>query len=360
MYNIHLLPGSFGDAILIEYGQIENPKYILIDGGPFFAFDEIDKVLKEDYPELKSIELLVVTHIDIDHIDGIIVMLNQKKLPFEVKEIWFNGYDQINELIPDKLGAKQGEYLSALIKKLEIPHNQKFNNKAVIVGEKLPVVELDEGMKLTLVSPTVKSLLSLKKKWDKTLKDAEITPGDKPGALKRLENDYRYEYKPKDLLGSIKMKKLLKHVTKDDKSPANLSSIAFIAEYDEVKCLFAADVPSNLLLESLNKIDDKKRLKLDAWKLAHHGSKKSTSRLIMEKVECNKMLISTNGKRFYHPDTETIAKLIDSSNNDLELYFNYKTEYNKDWDKTYLKNKYKYKCFYPTEEHKGIRVELTD
>ena len=84
MYNIHLLPASFGDSILIEYGTT-SPKYILIDGGPYFAVDEVLKDIKRIAPHLTELELLVVTHIDIDHIDGIVAILNQPVVPFKVK-----------------------------------------------------------------------------------------------------------------------------------------------------------------------------------------------------------------------------------------------------------------------------------
>ena len=42
-------------------------------------------------PGFKFIELLVVTQVDIDHIDGIIRLLNQYKIPYKFKEISFNG-----------------------------------------------------------------------------------------------------------------------------------------------------------------------------------------------------------------------------------------------------------------------------
>ena len=68
MFNIHMLPASFGDSMLIEYGPKGKQKYILIDGGPYYQFDEIVTVLKEKVPFMKEIELLVITHVDIDHI----------------------------------------------------------------------------------------------------------------------------------------------------------------------------------------------------------------------------------------------------------------------------------------------------
>ena len=95
MYNVHLLPATFGDSILIEYGTKRDPKYILIDGGPYYVFDELCAAMKQVAPNIRELELLVATHIDIDHIDGVVKLLNADGLPFGVKEIWFNGREQL-------------------------------------------------------------------------------------------------------------------------------------------------------------------------------------------------------------------------------------------------------------------------
>lgn len=358
MYHIHLLPASFGDSILIEYGTPQRPYYILIDGGPYYAFDEIDAVLKRDYKHIKKIELLVVTHIDIDHIDGIVVMLNQTNLKYKIEQVWFNGFDQINSVIKDKLGPKQGEYLSTLIHNKKIKHNLQFGGAAVcITRDTLPTFRIKGGMYLTLLSPDKSSLQRLKSTWMKTLEEAGIKSGDKVGALERLKKDKRYQYDPKDKLGDINFKMLLKHHSKGDKSAPNRSSIAFLARYKKQTCLFAGDTPSDMLVSALKRIS-KTGISVEAWKIAHHGSKNSTNRELMKFVECKCFLISSDGKKYSHPDKETIAKIIDVNGPNVHLYFNYLSPYNEDWNKTYLKRKHKYLCEFPRDNHSGIKVDV--
>ena len=359
MYNIHLLPASFGDSILIEYGDPETPHYILIDGGPFFAFENIDKVLRTQYPKLKKIELLVVSHVDIDHIDGIVVMLNQEKLPYEIGEIWFNGYNELAAVTSgDELGAKQGEYLSTLITELDLKHNQAFDGPVLIDGGHLPEIKLDGGMVLTLVSPTKESLSELKEEWEETMEKAGLVSGDAVGALERLKEDKRYVYEPDDVLGDPDFDDLLAEKHKIDKSPANRSSIGFLATYGGKTCLFAGDTPSDLVIESIEKMEDPESLSLDAWKLAHHGSKKSTHPRLMEIIDCKKMLVSSDGKRYRHPDPEVIAKLIDKKGPGVELYFNYKTQYNDYWDKEKYKERHEYNAFFSDDGESGIKISL--
>ena len=350
MYKVHLLPALFGDSILIEYGTKTAPKYILIDGGPYYGFEDMTKALKKVAPKLKQLELLVITHIDIDHIDGTITLLNRDDLPFKIKEIWFNGWQQLKPLKTGMLGALQGEYLTMLIKKKKIPHNKKFKGKAVMVKDpnKLPVISIRGGMSLTLLSPHLDALKNLKNTWDSEID--KIT--EEESIKERWERETRYT-RELGVLGSSSQ-------PHPDVSIANASSIAFIATYKKKSCLFAGDTMSGELLKSIEplcKKQGKSRLPLTAWKLAHHGSQKSTLPSIMQKINTNKMLISTNGDRYKHPDTGCVRSLFDNSPKGIKLYFNYRSKFNKNWDKETSKDKYGYEAYYPKDEF-GISITL--
>lgn len=356
MYNIHLLPASYGDSILIEFGSTSS-KYILIDGGPFDNFDELIAGLKRVAPKLKTLELLVLTHIDIDHLDGIITMLNREKLPFKIKEVWFNGYDQI-EKFGDTLGALQGEYISLLIKKKKLVHNKSFNGNAVFIPDynKLPIIKIG-GMVLTLLSPGKAALEKLHNTWKKEIKKL----GNNPDFAKKLGNDKRYA-SDDDILGDPSIEELQNSSVSADSSVPNGSSIAFIATFNGKSCLFAGDATSDYLLKAIDpliKKSKKDKLKIDAWKIGHHGSKRSTLERLMQKIDCKKILVSSNGKKFKHPDKETIAKLLIKNGPNIQFYFNYKTTFNEMWDDSNLRQQYKYKAYYPkNEKMPGITLKL--
>ena len=356
MYKVHLLPAAYGDGILIEYGTTD-PKYILIDGGPYYNVQEMATGLKKLAPDLKRVELLVITHIDTDHIDGIVTLLNSATLPFEIGDLWFNGFKQI-EPFDDLLGSLQGEYISALIKKKKIPHNLAFNKKAVYVADPsdLPVIKLPGGMELTLLSPTGTGLSKLHKKWVDELKKY----GDDPNFLKKLGQDKRYE-SDDDLLG-LDIERLNATKVKGDTAAANGSSIAFIATYAGKSCLFAGDATSDYLLPSIQTLIKRQggeRLRLTAWKCAHHGSKKSNLDKLMQKIDCKNMLISTNGAKFKHPDQECIAKLIKNNGPKVKLHFNYETEFTIIWKSPKLQTKYDYTTLYPKNKTAGgISIKL--
>lgn len=351
MFNIHLLPASFGDSLLIEYGPEGKEKYILIDGGPYYQFDEIMGVLKDKVPNMKEIELLVITHVDIDHIDGVIRLINHDPPLFDIKQVWFNNYDDLSYDEPeDLLGGVQGEYLGALVKNAGLNKNAK----PITIHRSKSELEIDGGMVLTVVNPTQKSLAELVKDWDAHLEKQNIAHDEKE-IWEALNGDSRYEPLPADLLGDDDdtIEGWAEKETKEDKSAANRSSIAFIASYDGRTCLMSADATSENLKENLTELDlfdEFDTLNVDAWKLSHHGSKKSTQAYLTKMIQTKKVLISSDGKRYRHPDKETIAKLLTHQEEELDIYFNYTSEYNKDWATMDLGDDYKANFHYPDEE----------
>ncbi|MGE5605609.1 MAG: MBL fold metallo-hydrolase, partial [Bacteroidota bacterium] len=90
---INVLPASNGDSIIIKYGDDkDNFKYILIDGGRgFLCFNMLKDFFKEREEENCDIELVIITHIDDDHINGILKLAQDPSVNIKIiKDIWFN------------------------------------------------------------------------------------------------------------------------------------------------------------------------------------------------------------------------------------------------------------------------------
>ncbi len=78
MLSIELLPAAHGDAIWIEYGPVASVSRILIDGGPAPTYQLGLRRRIELLPQnARMLELFVVTHIDADHIDGALILLQE-------------------------------------------------------------------------------------------------------------------------------------------------------------------------------------------------------------------------------------------------------------------------------------------
>ena len=93
-------------------------------------------------------------------------------------------------------------------------------------------------------------------------------------------------------------------------------------------------------------------------KLSHHGSSHNTSPALIEKLDCRKYVISTNGSIFHHPDKETIAWVIKRGGDNSQLIFNYTSEENSLWEDATLQQMYNFTTFYP--ENEGIMVNIIE
>src|SRR4051794_13305697 len=98
MFRIEMLPAAHGDCLWIEYGTAQQAYRILVDGGPACAYPALRDRILQLPPGGRDFELLVITHIDGDHIEGIIRLLQDAEtLGCMFRRIWFNGRDQLNK-----------------------------------------------------------------------------------------------------------------------------------------------------------------------------------------------------------------------------------------------------------------------
>ena len=95
---IDMFPAENGDAFLIRF---DNKKNILIDMGYADTYkNHIKDSLLKIKNENQCIDLLIITHIDEDHIEGAIEFFKENGSAnnpniIEVKEVWHNSYSTI-------------------------------------------------------------------------------------------------------------------------------------------------------------------------------------------------------------------------------------------------------------------------
>jgi beta-lactamase superfamily II metal-dependent hydrolase len=345
MYRVHLLPAEYGDAILIEYGD-DDVKRILIDAGTPGSYEAVRKKIESLPKQQRVFELLVVTHIDADHIGGVLPLLDDaKELGVTFKEIWFNGYQHLTDI----LGAAQGERLASRIVAGKYHWNTSFGEHAVVVppAGALPSFDFD-GMKITLLSPKREQLEKLEKEWAKVIAEAGLVPG--VGATMAPEEI-------DDLLGDeeLDVAALTRSKFKSDAAEANGSSIAFVAEHGDKSVLFGADAFPGVLAESLQRMPEEERKRIAAFKLPHHGSRNNLSTDLLQLLDCKTYLVSTNGKRFSHPNRESIARVIQRGGTP-HFAFNYRTQFNECWDDNDLIRDHRYSVEYGEEGEVGVEL----
>jgi beta-lactamase superfamily II metal-dependent hydrolase len=361
MRNITLdvLPAGRGDCLWVECARTGLPPWrMLIDGG-----------LPNCYPMLRQrlktlavagpvfIDLVVVSHIDSDHIGGLLPLFAEDEIELKFGDIWFNGLPQLPEFETQSRSVKEGERLVDLLSgkagNRVLPWNEAFDRAAAMTqGDgAFKTITFPNGPTLTLLSPTPRRLMALRKTWtNEVLKLQRGDPSDDEGAGVPLPLD--------------DLRSLAGTDTPRDQSSANGSSIAFLLEYGGRRCLFGADAFSNVLGPSLTALAnsrDGKPIELDVFKLPHHGSKKNVTVPLLAVAPAEHYVVSTNGERFSHPDDIALARIVSREGPTPTVWFNYRNDAIDRWNDPDLKKKNGFAAQVPaSKESAGARILLLE
>lgn len=355
MLEIKMLPARQGDALWIRWGDGEIPFQMLIDLGTEEVGRAFYDRLKALTPEERKFELLVVTHVDQDHIGGVLTGIAESDPPdgFDIDDVWFNGWEHLsggvvhsasdNDL--EAFGPAQGERLTSFLKSYN--WNMAFEGNPVVRanGEPPSSITFSDGLKLTVIGPTPNRLESFKKTWKE-----DVLLALKKGKLDEVSEGLEpYGAKKQPKLNTIDdLKALAEEDASTDSSHANGSSIALVLEYRDSKVVLAGDAFGEDLVDGLKAFSkEDEPVVIDAIKLPHHGSKKNITKQLVESVSCKHWLFSTDGTRFKHPDAVAVARVLHANiGKDPILYFNVPSEYNKWWNNPDWHHKFGYTANY--------------
>jgi hypothetical protein len=369
-----MLPAEQGDALFIEYGAGAKRHRLLIDGGTPPTADAVVARIERLAPEDRQFELLIVTHIDTDHIGGILRLLDDPPAGLVFDDVWFNGWPQLEPLSADLplgpmtgdaiLGPKDGEILDRLLELdvdgVVLGHNKAFGGGPVMVRATgpLPSHVLGGGMRMTLLAPAHRALLKLRKEWVDVVREANRTEDEVrqivDAAARRKGIDLPLGDRPD-------VRSVLTTAFESDRSPANGSSIVVLAEFDGKRALLTGDGFAPAITAGLDRhLAPDERLSLSAVKLAHHGSRNNTSQAFLERLDCRRFLVSSSGAIFDHPDVEALSRVIVTSGPDVELGFSYRAPSTEIWDDPGLQGdpEFPFTTRYPDVAEEGLRTEL--
>jgi beta-lactamase superfamily II metal-dependent hydrolase len=363
MFTIEMLEANEGDALWVEYGDPAKPHRMLIDCGYKSTYREVLK--RFDANPAMRIELFVLTHIDGDHIAGSVPFIADARVKkSNVREVWFNSRKHLG----DRLGVEQGEYFTHHLEEKRFAWNKKFGGQSVVIeaGAPLPVHQIEGGLTLTLLSPTREKLRELAGKWDDDLE--KIMRRKDVDSVAELVALGSATLAPDRLGSKPNVVKLAASEFDPDPEEPNGSSIAFLAEFTDTfdgnrkkSVLFTGDAHSPVVEASLRKLLANRglgKLTVDALKVSHHGSKKNTSKDLLDLLVCKHFLFSTNGSKHDHPDRECVARVIAPKRAGTHLYFNYLTDLNKMWKPPSMQTEFRYTAHYPVTGKPGLVVSI--
>ncbi len=282
MFEIDVLGSKHGDCLVVNFGDSQAPKRILIDGGPPGVYR---RFLRPYLRALKAqaggheppeFELAMVSHIDQDHIKGLLELTDEMieeedsfRDPARIKRFWFNSFPDLTGgsetaaltatasavaasedaggIAPFEAlvgsdgraahilaGLGQGRSLRNNLETLGLDGNRPFNNSLVMAGKSATF----EGMRITIIGPDKDRLTDLQQDWNPNLDPSEIA-------------------------------------AMTDRSVANLSSIVALLEFEGKSLLLTGDARGDDILKWLEDAGLKQPnhpFHVDVFKAAHHGS----------------------------------------------------------------------------------------
>lgn len=352
-YQISMFPVNNGDAFLLEFNSGGAPFNIMIDCGPSWT------ALEEQLRKLDSktmIDLLILTHIDDDHINGALGLMKNPIYKKRIRQVWHNSLEQLAPLlwtdsgdpvckdyifremqeewenkrreleeIDGPISASQSISLSVKLKHSQIPVNP------VAITSQTESVALGKGKDIIIdfLLPTKDALCELLQAFSTGLGKMLQRPKMTDAALEAFDAFVRVpreQFQNGHISGSGKRDV--------DDSPANLASIAVVIRFNGKKFLFPGDAVDAALLPALHRWQNEhtgEDLTFDVVKLPHHGSTRSCYELLKDPdFKSQIYLVSTNGSIHKHPDLATINQLKEKCKTDGSLvYFNYQNIYDR-------------------------------
>jgi beta-lactamase superfamily II metal-dependent hydrolase len=314
-FSLEALQANDGDCLLLHYGGGAGAgALILIDGGSRGIYRS---VLKPRLEELRgkgrlNLRMVMVSHIDADHISGIEDLLRdllnqqgENELPYRIETLWHNSFEKLtgnrqanieSAAVASSLGGavvsgltddvaavvasvKQGNNIRNYAVQLAIPINKGAGAPLVRAPRGKPrIVQIAPGLKFTILGPHDDELENLDASWQKS-KSASADP----------------ETQAADYL---------------NRTVPNLSSIVVLAEAEAEgttrRMLLTGDAGGDKIMAALDAtgLSDNGQFHVDLLKLQHHGSNHSVDLAFFEKITADHYVISGNGRHgIPHPDT---------------------------------------------------------
>ena len=348
MFELRMFTARDGDAILLSYEGPAGRRHVLVDGGRRETYTVLRPALARIADAGERIELLVLTHIDADHIEGLLELIQDPDRPITIDEVWFNGPDQLSRL--QALGFDQGDAFQVGLKAAALGANARFQGGPIVLPANgcPPRFVLDGGLAITLLSPDTGRLTKLAAQWrawhaaaPKRAMEKEARRGKRLQAMGRRPMPAR-----------IDVAALAEASIELDRELVNGTSIAFVAEWAGARALLAADAHPDLLCASLDHLREPgKSYVVDLLKVPHHGSAGNITAALLERLECRRYAISTDGSRHGHPDPEAVARLLRyGTAGRKELWFNYRQASTTPWAERSLCESWDYVCFLPEDQ----------
>jgi hypothetical protein len=374
IFTLEAVRAAQGDSLLLHYGPKNAPLLAVIDGGPSGVYKRWLRPRLEALRASRSpdaplpLQLLAVSHIDGDHIQGVLDLLGQiarerddgADPTFDVLALWHNSFEDVvggtgPTAVPSAVEAlstgataraaglseparlvvasiNQGRKLRDLAANLGLDVNPPFDGTVIAPRQ----VDWGDGLRFEVVAPDEKRLGDLQKRWDRFVRDERPDEATVASYV--------------------------------DQSVYNLSSIVMLATYRRKKMLLTGDARGDDILAGLRGAGLLKRapLRVDILKLPHHGSDRNVETEFFRQIVADHYVVSADGTDD-NPEIATFRMLSEAREDDDFVLHLTNREGKKDigrrlaeFEKQERRRGRKYEIRYPDDAEGGLKIDLLD
>jgi beta-lactamase superfamily II metal-dependent hydrolase len=365
-----------GDCLLLTSND---DRRMLIDGGMRDSYREhVAPALGELQEQGKKLDLVYLSHIDQDHIAGVLQLMDDivawrvhafqishgnpthkpptAKRPPEVEKVWHNAFHEVitenTGAIEDLLaataavlsgaqepqlrdvaaihdnivnGVGQAIQLSRRIgdQQLGIPLNPEFDHK-LMIRDRQPEIKLG-AMALFILGPTQDTLDKLRKEWNawladnqQQLKDIQVRASADAARLATNEAERLL------LSTQLQAEELGR---RENVTAPNLASLMILVDEAGKTVLLTGDGHHQDILDGLKQLDKLNgdgTIHLNVLKVQHHGSENNLDENFCQRVTADHYVFCGNGAHA-NPNLTVVQTIVDSRKNDqrnFKLWFN--------------------------------------
>lgn len=293
-----------GESILVHICHNDKEFNLLIDGGSYYnSTDVYNKPIfnvskMEEIAKKLVLHGFVISHVDDDHIGGIIHIIREWKRLDQKKDFFL----VFNDYIDHSISFSQGEILIDEINQLQ--KNEKINIKLLntyskrYISANSWIQKYLHTLPIQILSIFQRNMLSEKNRNHIYLTFLTPEKNEINAVMQEWKKD---KEKRKNGKKSSANSRIINH-----------SSISFLLEYNEYTILLTGDSSIELIKHKLDELH--KVIKhIDYINLCHHGAAENNREILelMDKYKCNNVFTSTNSiKYLMHPCLFMLYKLI--------------------------------------------------
>lgn len=354
-----------GDCLLLT---AKDGTRVLVDGGMRADYRRhVAPALARLRKDNHALDLVYVSHIDRDHISGVLQLMDdliawrvfdyqrgpgnngdypepEVPRPPEIADLWHNAFAELVSAnrgdVERTLAARasllataddrearahaveQAELATSIAEGIElsrraspeqlgIPVNRQFGKKLALVRKGGAPIQVG-ALAITVIGPFARDLRRLRKEWNDWLRESRA---QHERLRERMERDARrLSANDFDRLRGALVLAAGELGDRTKVTTPNLASLMLLVREGNRTVLLTGDGHADDIvagLENAGEVDDEGRLHVDLLKVQHHGSEHNLTPEFAERITADRYLFNANGEHG-NPDARIVQTIIDA------------------------------------------------